>query len=158
MKGEIIVDSGLVNVRQINLKLSTSKFIFQGDIFNPSLDIHLGSKVEDMDIHLTIKGNTLGPQLTVTSDPPMAPQDALQVLFTGNAWSASTSPFNGVTSSELAQNFLNYSLKDINDTQQLGLKTKLTDNLKLGEKWTSCRHLQEKRAVYYSRKIKERWI
>lgn len=152
--GEIIVGSGLVNVRQINLKLSTSKIIYQGDIFNPSLDIHLGSRVEDMDIHLTIKGNTLGPQLTVTSDPPMVPQDALQILFTGNEWSAvGASPFNGVTSSELAQDFLNYSLKDINDTQQLGLKTKLTDNLKLGVEMDQLPAPPGDTAVYYSRKI-----
>ena len=85
VKGEMIVDSGLVNVRKINLELHTSKFIFQGDIFNPMIDIRLGAKVEDMDIHLAIKGTLANPQLIVSSDPPMAPQEALQVLFTGNA-------------------------------------------------------------------------
>ncbi len=111
VKGEMVIDSGLVNVRNTNLELSPSKIIFQGDIFNPALDIRLGAKVEDMEFNLAIKGTLENPQLTVTSDPPMAPQEALQVLFTGNAWSSSTSPFNGVTSGELAEDFLDYSLQ-----------------------------------------------
>ena len=149
----MILDSGLVNVRKVNLELSQSKFIFQGDVFNPMIDIHLGAKVEDMDIHLAIKGTLANPQLTVSSDPPMAPQEALQVLFTGNAWVSSTSPFNGVTSSELAENFLNYSLQDINDQQQLGLKTKLTDNLKLGVEMDQMPSPPGETNTYYSRKI-----
>jgi len=153
MKGEVIIDSGLVNVRHTNLKLSPSKFIFRGDAFNPLLDIRLGGKVEDMEIHLAVKGTMTNPQLTVSSDPPMVPQDALQVLFTGNAWSTSTSPFNGVTSGELAQDFLNYSLKDINEDQQLGLKTKLTDNLKLGVEMDQLPSPPGYTNIYYSRKI-----
>lgn len=153
VKGEIILDSGLVNVRKIDLELSQSKFILQDDIFNPIVDIHLGSKVEDMDIYLTIKGTTLDPQLSVTSDPPMAPQDALRVLFTGNILSASTSPFNGVTSGELAQNFLDYSLQDMSADQQLGLKTKLTNNLKLGAEMDQMPSPPGETNIYYSRKI-----
>ena len=153
VKGEMILDSGLVNVRRTDLELRTSKFIFQGDAFNPTIDILLGAKVQDMDIHLTIKGTSLNPQLTVTSDPPMAPQQALQVLFTGNAWTSSTSPFNGVTSSELAENFLNYSLQNINDQQDLGVKTKLTDNLKLGVEMDQTPLPPGETSTYYSRKI-----
>jgi hypothetical protein len=66
VKGVIILDSGLVNVRKINLQLQTSKFVFKGDIFNPTIDIHLGSKVEDMNINLAIKGTPANPQLIVT--------------------------------------------------------------------------------------------
>ena len=153
MKGEVIIDSGLVNVRKVNLQLSTSKFIFQGDVFDPVIDIHLGAKVEDMDFHLAIKGTSDDPQLTVSSDPPMPPQDALRVLFTGNALSASTSPFNGVTSSQLAENFLNYSLQDINDDQQFGFKTKLTDNLKLGAEMDQTPLPTGETSTYYTRKI-----
>ena len=153
LKGEMIVDSGLVNVHKTNLELTQSRLVFKGDVFNPFLDLHLGSKVEDMQINLTIKGTTLAPQLTVTSDPPMAPQQALQVLFTGNAWSNSKSPFYGVTSGELAADFLDYSLKDINDQQQLGLKTKLTDNLKLGAEVDQRPSPPGETNIYYSRKI-----
>lgn len=154
VKGEMILDSGLVNVRHTNLELNTSKFIFQGDAFNPMIDIHLGAKVEDMDIHLAVKGTLADPQLIVSSDPPMAPQVALQVLFTGNAWSASTSsPFNGVTSGELAENFLDYSLQDINDEQQFGLKKKLTDNLKLGLEMDQMPSPPGETNIYYSRKV-----
>ena len=153
VKGQVILDSGLVNVRKTNLELAQSKFNFQEDFFNPALDIHLGAKVEDMDFHLTIKGASINPQMTVTSDPPMLPQDALQVLFTGNAWSSSTSPFIGVTSSELAQNFLNYSLQDINEDQQLGLKTKLTNNLKLGAEMDQMPAPPGETNIYYSRRI-----
>ena len=153
VKGEIILDSGLINVRKTNLEVNPSRIIYTGDVFNPSVDIHLGSKVEDMDINLTVKGTTLDPQLTVTSDPPMPPQEALQVLFTGNALSASTSPFNGVTSSELAENFLDYSLQGSNNDQNLGLKTKLTDNLKLGAEMDQMPSPPGETNVYYSRKI-----
>ncbi len=153
MKGEVILNSGLVNVRNTNLELSTSKIIFQGNILNPGIDIHMGAKVEDMDINLTIQGVLSYPQLIVSSDPPMQPQDALRVLFTGNAWSASTSPFNGVTSGALAQDFLNYSLNDLNEEQQLGLKTKLTDNLKLGVEMDEMPAPPGDTTVYYSRKI-----
>ena len=106
-----------------------------------------------MEINLTIKGTSLNPQLTVTSDPPMPPQEALQVLFTGNAWSSSTSPFNGVTSSQLAENFLNYSLREMNEGQDMGLKTKLTDNLKLGAEMDQMPSAPGETNVYYSRKI-----
>jgi hypothetical protein len=152
IKGEIIVNSGLVKVRNVDLPLSLSKIIYQKDIANPRLDIHLGAKVEDMDIHLAIKGDLDHPQLIVSSDPPMTPQDALRVLFTGNAWVSSTSPFNGVSSSQLAQDFLNYSLEDING-QQFGLKTKLTDNLKLGVEMDQIPTTPGETNTYYSRKI-----
>jgi hypothetical protein len=153
VKGVIIVNSGLVHVRKIDLELSPSKFIFQGDFFDPMIDIHMGARVEDMDFHLTIKGDSLNPQLTVTSDPPMPPQDALRVLFTGNAWSSSTSPFYGVTSGQLAEDFLNYSLQDVNENQQLGFKTKLTDNLKLGAEVDQQPLPPGETNTYYSRKI-----
>ena len=153
MKGEVIIESGLVNVRKTNLDLHQSKFNFRGDIYNPILDIHLGSKVEDMEINLAIKGPLTSAQLTVTSDPPMLPQEALRVLFTGNAWATPTSAFNGVTSGELAQNFLNYSLSDMSDQQQFGLKTKLTDNLKLGAEVDQRPMAPWVTNTYYSRKV-----
>jgi hypothetical protein len=153
MNGEVFVDSGLVNVRKVNLHLSQSKFIFRGDIFNPTTDIRMGARVEDMDIHLAVKGTMANPQLIVSSDPPMASQDALQILFTGNALASSTSPFNGVNSSELAQDFLNYSVHDINDDQHLGVKTKLTDNLKLGAEMDQMPASPGETNIYYSRKI-----
>jgi hypothetical protein len=153
IKGEIIVNSGFVKVRNTDLQVSSSKIIYQKDISNPRLDIHLGAKVEDMDIHLAIKGDLDRPQLIVSSDPPMPPQDALRVLFTGNAWVSSTSPFNGVSSTQLAQDFLNYSLEDIDDQQQFGLKTKLTDNLKLGVEMDQIPSPPGETNTYYSRKI-----
>ncbi len=153
VKGEVIVDSGLVNVHRTNLELAPSKFIFRGDIFNPMISVHLGARIEDMDFHLTIAGTSLKPQLMVTSDPPMAPQDALRVLFTGNAWSASTSPFNGVTSGELAEDFLDYSLQDAPSDQNFGLKTKLTDSLKLGAEMDQMPSTPGETNIYYSRKI-----
>ncbi len=153
VNGEAVIDSALVNVHKTDLELASSKFIFHGDVFNPTINIHLGNKVEDMDIHLAIKGTLAKPQLTVTSDPPMPPQEALRVLFTGNAWSASTSPFNGVTSSDLAENFLDYSLYDINEDQNLGLKTKLTDSLKLGVEMDQLPAPPGETNIYYSRKV-----
>jgi autotransporter translocation and assembly factor TamB len=152
IKGEMGVDSGRVNVRNTNLQLSKSTFTFPEDIFNPVLDIHLGAKVEDMDFHLTIKGTMAYPQLTVSSDPPMAPQEALRVLFTGNAWASSTSPFNGVTSSQLAQDFLDYSLRDIN-AKDLGIKTRLTNNLKLGVEIDQTPSPVGETNTYYTRKL-----
>ena len=117
------------------------------------IDIHLGAKVQDMDIHLAIKGTLANPQLIVSSDPPMATQEALRVLFSGNVLTSSASPFNGVTSSELAENLLNYSLQDIHDQQGLGMKTKLTDNLKLGVEMDQIPLPPGETNTYYSRKI-----
>lgn len=151
--GELNLDSGKVNVQRVNLGVSSSKIVFNGDIYDPSLSIRLGSKVEDMDIHLYIQGTLLKPQLIVSSDPPMLPQNALQVLFSGNALAASTSPFNGVTSGELAANFFQYSLQDAKESSQLGLKTKLTDNLKLGLEMDQIPSPPGATAIYYSRKI-----
>jgi len=153
LRGAVIVSSGNVNVRNVNLQLLPSQFIFNGDALNPMINIYLGAKVEDMDFHLKIKGSSVNPQLTVSSDPPMGAQEALQVLFTGNAWSASTSPFNGVTSSQLAENFLDYSLQDVKDDQHLGFKTKLTDNLKLGAEMDQVPMPPGETSVYYSRKV-----
>jgi len=154
MKGDVMVDSGLIIVHHTNLKLSQSKFHYQGNIIDPMIDIRLAAKVEDMDIHLTIKGEMSNPQLLVSSDPPMPPQDALRVLFTNNALSSSNSPFNGATSNELAQNFLNYTLQDSSPQQNLGLKTKLTDNLKLGVEMEEMPTIPGgESTIYYNRKI-----
>jgi len=151
--GQVIVASGLVNVRQTNLQLSQSAFNFYGDITKPFMDIRLGANVEDMSVHMAIQGTLDSPQLNVSSDPPMAPQDALQMLFTGNAFSSATSPFNGVTSGQLAQNFLNYSLTDINNPSQFGMKTKLTQNFKLGMEMDELPGPPDATNVYYSREI-----
>ena len=153
LKGVVIVNNGIVNVHKKDLGLDLSRFVFLGDIFDPKIDIHLGSKVEDMSIHLVIRGTALAPQLVVTSDPPMPPQDALQVLFTGNAFSYSTSPFHGVTSNELADNFLDYSLQDVNANGQIGFKTKLTENLKLGAEMDQAPTSPGETNTYYIRKI-----
>ena len=153
IKGEVLFNSGSVDVRSTDLQLTPSKIVFKGEALNPLLDIRLVAKLEDIDIHLAVKGTLINPGLIVSSDPPMAPQDALQVLFTGNAWTSSTSPFNGVTSGELAQNFLNYSLQDKDDQQRLGLKTKLTENLKLGVAMDQKPSPVGDTAVSYSRKI-----
>jgi hypothetical protein len=53
----------------------------------------------------------------------------------------------------LAENFLNYSLQNINDDQGLGLKTKLTDNLKLGAEIDQLPSSPGETNVYYSRKV-----
>ena len=54
---------------------------------------------------------------------------------------------------ELAENFLNYSLQDMNDDQQFGFKTKLTDNLKLGAEMDQMPSPPGETNTYYSRKI-----
>lgn len=153
VKGVVIVNTGLINVRHTNLQLSPSTFNFNGDFTQPLLDIHLGASIEDTSVHLVIKGAVSSPQLIVTSDPPMPPQDALQMLFTGNAVSTATSPFNGVTSGELAQNFLNYSLADMDDPSQFGVKTRVAQNLKLGVEMDQLPGPPGATNVYYSRKI-----
>jgi len=133
MEGEVSLDSGSLVVRQVNLKLTKSKVYFYGDVENPRIDIHAASKIEDTDIHLALRGTVVRPQLIVTSNPPLPPQDALHMLFTGNAWSTTSgSPLRGVTNSQLADDLLNYSQTDGNNEQRIGLKTKLTDKLKLG--------------------------
>jgi hypothetical protein len=152
VKGQININSGSVYVQHTNLKLLPSKFIFTKDFLNPAMNIHLGSEVEDMDIDLIVKGTMSNPQLTVVSDPPMPPQDALQVLFTGDAFSTSTTPFSGINSSQLAGDFLNYSLQDIND-ENYGLKAKLTNNLKLGVEMDQLPSPPGETNVYYSRKV-----
>jgi hypothetical protein len=106
-----------------------------------------------MDVNLTITGTAFFPQLAVTSDPPMTPQDALQVLFTGNAFSTSTSPFHGISSGELAQDFLDYSLQRVNNQQDIGVKTKLTENLKLGVEMDQMPSSPGQTNIYYSRKV-----
>ena len=155
MKGKIILDSGLLVVRRINLKMTKSQVYFQGDILNPRIDIHAGARVEDTDIHLALKGTVGQPALIVTSNPPLPPQDALRMLFTGNAWSTtSASPISNATTSELADDFLNYSLADNNNEQRLGFKKKLTDKLKLGAEMEQITpSLPGDSAVYYYRKI-----
>lgn len=154
LQGLIGAETGRLLLGNVNMLLATSRLFFQGDVYNPRLEIRLTTRVEDMDIHLTVSGNYLKPQLTVTSDPPMPPQDALRVLMTGNAWSAAAaSPFSGVSSGQLSGDFLNYSLSDINTDQQLGLRTKLSDNLKLGFEMDQMQTPPGYTNTYYSRKI-----
>ena len=153
LKGEVELNFGIVKVRNVDLQLSTGKIIFQGDVMNPKIYIFLGAKVEDMDIHLVLKGTLSEPQLMVSADPPMSAQDALQVLFTGNALSQYTSPFNGMTSNELAVNFIDYSLEQTKTDQPFGLKTKLTNNLKIGAEMDQVPTPPGNAAVYYSPKI-----
>jgi len=155
MEGEVSLDSGVLVVRHVNLKLTKSKAYFHEDISNPRIDIHAASKVEDTDIHLALRGTVARPELIVTSNPPLPPQDALQMLFTGNAWSATlASPIGGVTSIQLADDFLNYSQLDNSTEQRIGFKKKLTDKLKLGMEMEQVTpSLPGDSAVYYYRKI-----
>ncbi len=153
VSGEVDVDSGLVKIRGVDLDVTPSRFTFQGDFFNPLLQIHLSAQVEDMDIDLTVQGSMAKPDLAVSSDPPMNPQEALRVLFTHNAWTLSSNPFNGATSSQLAENFLNYSLQDLKEEQPTGFKTRLTNNLKLGLEMDQLPSPPGATNVYYTRKI-----
>ncbi|MDE2010401.1 MAG: translocation/assembly module TamB domain-containing protein [Candidatus Omnitrophica bacterium] len=153
MKGEVTIDSGLVKIRNTSLQLAPSKLDFKGDVLNPVLDLHLGARVEDMEIRLAITGPMNYPKMAVSSDPPMAPQEALQVLFTNNAWTSSTSPFYAGTSTELAENFLSYSLQDVNSKQQFGLKRRLTKRLRLGVEMDQMTSQPGQTNIYYTRRV-----
>jgi hypothetical protein len=154
IKGEVVLNSGVLVVRGVNLKMTKSSVYFQGDVLNPRIDIHAGSRVEDTDVHLSLKGTMDRPELIVTSNPPLSPQAALQMLFTGNSWSTpSASPISSGTSAELADAFFNYSQLN-NDEQRIGLKKKLTDKLKLGVEMDQLTPaMPGDSAVYYYRKI-----
>ncbi len=151
IKGEVLFNAGQINIRKVNLQLISSKLIFTGNPTNPMLNIHMGARAEDADIHIAIKGILSNPQMTVTSDPPMPPEEAMQVLFTGISFSRS--PFNSVNSSQLAENFLNYSTQDTNDEPAVGFKTRLTKNLKLGAEMDQKPLPLWATNTYYSRKI-----
>ncbi len=96
MTGYVIMDSALVQTGRINVDLNTSKVDFKGDALNPLLDIYGSTKVEDMNIDLSIKGSLQRPRLIFNSDPPLPEDEIKFALATGKSWAGIDEGSGGV--------------------------------------------------------------
>ncbi len=108
MNGFLILESAALKVDKINIDLMTSKVDFKGPVSDFHLDIHGSSKIEDINIDMTIKGTFQKPFLIFNSDPPMPEEQIFVALVTGKSWS------------------------EIDETQGFGLRKKLTDSFNVG--------------------------
>jgi hypothetical protein len=158
-KGDLSVPSGVVTSRLTKIDLKPSRLIFTGPFKNPGLDINGSSKVNQTLINVSLGGTKQKPELNVTSNPPKSRNVILVMLATGQELvlpdNADTNhPFAGSDrdfveyftfasegQSSEAVGLTNFSVNMQDDAKWLGIKKKVTDQLKVGI------NLQETRAV-----------
>jgi len=88
VKGDITVESGIINLGGSIIKKVKGMIIFTGDPYNPAFNLEGDSVVGGTRIHAAYKGNYLKPQLRLTSDPILPEEDLIIMLFTGNIFKA----------------------------------------------------------------------
>jgi len=88
VKGDIFIQSGVINLGGSMVKQFRGKIFFTGDPYNPQFDLEGDSVVGGTRIHVVCKGNYLNPELKLTSEPPLPQDDLVVMLFTGNIFKA----------------------------------------------------------------------
>jgi|CXWL01.1.fsa_nt_gi hypothetical protein len=158
-QGDLSVPSGIVISRLTKIDLKPSRLIFTGPFKNPGLDINGSSKVNQTLINISLGGTKQKPRLNVTSNPPKSKNVILVMLATGqeliqpdnadinHSFAGSDQDFvEYFTFSSEGQpleavGLTNFSVNMQDDAKWLGIKKKVTDQLKVGI------NLQETRAV-----------
>lgn len=144
--GELSVPSGVVTSRLTKIDLNPSKLIFTGPFKNPGLDIHGFSKVSQTLINISLGGTKRRPELKVTSNPPKPKETLLVMLATGqelivpqNAGAGNSFPRSDQDFMEYftftsggAVGLSNFYVNMQDDARWLGIKKKVTDQLKVG--------------------------
>ncbi len=105
VKGDIILESGVINLGGSAIKNVHGKIIYTGDPYNPAFNLEGDSAVGGTRIHVAYKGTYLKPEFRLTSEPALAEDDLMMMLFTGNIFKA--------------------------ESKSLGAELKVTDNVSL---------------------------
>lgn len=149
--GELSVPSGRLISRLTKIDLGPSRLIFTGIFKNPALEINGSSKVNQTVINISLKGTKDKPQLNVTSNPPKSKSLLMVMLATGQElvlpqddaavdrlFPASDRDFVDYFTfstdgqSPNAVGLTDFSLNMQDNLKWLGIKHRLTDQVKVG--------------------------
>ncbi len=103
MKGSVHVIKGWATVLQNTYHLSrvTIQFYDEQRIF-PSFDINANTQVKGTNIFVSLAGNPLKYNMTLTSDPPKPQRDIFFILATGASYEEFQARGSGISSDEAA--------------------------------------------------------
>ncbi len=149
--GTILFKNGIFSMRKIRLQLEPSKIIYSGDFSDPGFDVRGTATIDDFKITLTLQGTRSVPILEATSVPPRSRDQLLVMLATGKSWEdVGAATDQNQISSQLAGDIVNFflllgdhpwvkalgltdaTIKYDDQTKGIGVKTKITDFLKVG--------------------------
>ena len=86
LKGEVVIQSGTLILKNSIVKLEPSRISYAGDLKRPVFDLYGTALIERVPIHITLKGTFHQPELTLSSDPPLPQPQLLLMLATGRRW------------------------------------------------------------------------
>ena len=100
---------GIVHAKNTDIRLEPSQIRFDKNSKNPEFDLYGNATIDDVRIHVSLKGTRQSPDLRLTSEPSMPQEWLLVMLATGRRWrGAETSLTQGQISPDLAKDFLDF--------------------------------------------------
>lgn len=150
--GTIILEGGMLIVKNTKINLQKSIFFITDDIKNSSFSIQGNSKVEDVDIGISLSGTKDNPEIRLKSDAALPADRLLLMLATGKSWKGLDSSLDKKQiSPDLVKDFIDYfifsgsgdtlakklGIKNISmtldrDKRGIGVKKQVMNNLDVG--------------------------
>jgi hypothetical protein len=152
LNGEIVLKNGIASGRNTaDIKLQTSKIIYESDPKHPKLNIRGKATVDDVKITAILQGTFDQPDLRLSSYPPLTEDLLLVMLATGRSWGTkSLAAGQRKVPANLVRDFVDYfifggrgteiakrlGISDISltydqQTKGMGVKTSIVDKVDL---------------------------
>ncbi|HBR14063.1 MAG TPA: hypothetical protein DD723_00770 [Candidatus Omnitrophica bacterium] len=150
--GTIILEGGKLVAKNTEINLQKSTFFITNDIKNPSFSIQGNSKIEDMDIRISLSGTKDNPEIMLKSDAALPTERLFLMLATGKSWKGLDASLDKKQiSPDLVKDFIDYfvfsgsgdklanelGIKNVfltleKDKKGIGIKKKVMNNLDVG--------------------------
>ena len=149
LHGEILLKSGtLSGPKTAMVNLGESKIMFNGSPSNPWFNLKATSKVERVNIEISLKGNLKEPILKLSSDPSLPQEQLLVMLATNKSWEATQSAMSqNEVSPDVARDFIDYFVF-------AGAGSKIMQRLGITD--ISITYDQEKQGIGLSKEVTKR--
>lgn len=108
LKGNIVLYKGELQSRKTKITLKKSSAFISDDPKNPALSIQAFSKIEDVDIDISVKGTLKKPDLKLSSDPPLPSEILMVMLATGRKWQGLEELEQGQLTPDIVKDFVGY--------------------------------------------------
>lgn len=109
LDGAVTIASGELQLAPTAIRIEHSRIQFAGNPSQPELNLKGSAKVQDTNVHITVKGSFAKPDVVLQSYPPLPQDRLLLMLATGKSWgSAETSLQEGALSPDAAKDFLDF--------------------------------------------------
>jgi hypothetical protein len=108
--GTAKIIEGYISRPRIGVNVATSgEVVFMGDPNLPKINIQGKTRIEDVDILITVKGDLKKPELKISSKPSFSQEKLLLMLVTGKKWqNTEDAVLAGQLSPDIAKDFIDY--------------------------------------------------